>query len=526
MIRIHQIKLELSNSENLLKKKISKILKITENDIKNIKIKKISYDCRKKPLIFKVFTVDVIVKGENSVLKRCKSNQVVRVEDKKYHVPKINNLNINNRPVVVGMGPSGLFCSHILALNGFKPIIIEQGEKVEDRIKSVNKFWENGKLNTKSNVQFGEGGAGTFSDGKMQTGINDIRMQYILEKFVEFGADKSILIDAKPHVGSDRLRKVLVNFRNHLLELGCSIYYNSEVTDINIVDRQVKSIEINNGEKFFETDICILGIGHSARNTFRKLNNIGIPMESKSFAIGLRIEHPQKWIDENKYGKIYKEENLPSADYKLVFHGDENRSCYSFCMCPGGYVVGASSEKNRLVVNGMSDFKRDSQNANSALIVPVKKSEEIFGGMDLQIEIEEKAFLAGGENYFAPVQRVSDFLNKRTGGESKIVKPSYMPGIKWVNLWDVLPQNICESIKMAIIEFDKKISKFSCDEAILTGVETRSSSPIRILRNEKRESEIKGIYPIGEGAGYAGGITSSAIDGLKTGEEIINKFRG
>ena len=526
MIRIKQIKIPLEdyNKDNL-KKYIAKKIKCIETDIKEIHIKKQSLDARKKESINYIFEVDIEINNEKKVLNKYKNSlDIMKTPNEEYVYPPSVTPEFNQKIVIVGSGPAGLFCAYILAELGYNPIIIERGEKIEKRIKSVEKFWETGILNENSNVQFGEGGAGTFSDGKLNTLTKDKehRHKKVLEIFSDMGASPEIKYIYNPHIGTDVLRDVIKNMRNKIIDMGGAFYYNSTLTDIIINDNKIESIVINNN-KVLETDILVLAIGHSARDTFEMLLNKGIKIEPKPFAVGLRIQHPQKIISISQYGSKYK--LLPPASYKLTYQTKEKRGVYTFCMCPGGYVVNASSEKGRLAINGMSNYKRDTKNANSAIIVTIGSKDygnQPLDGMKFQRNLEEKIYkLANGK---IPVQTIKDFYNnkktEKLGSVSPIIKGAYQLS----NLNDALPSYLTKSIKEALPEFAKKIKNFNMDDALLAGIESRTSSPVRILRNENLESSIKGIYPCGEGAGYAGGITTSAIDGIKVAEQIIKKL--
>ena len=525
MIRIRQIKISVEK-DNLhqLKKKASIILNCPETDIKTISISKKSLDARKKPNIFYIYEVDVDVKNEEHLLKKHQLNKdIFLTPEEKYIYPKIGNKKLKHRPIIVGSGPSGLFCAYLLAELGYKPIIIERGEKIEERVKSVEKFWETGILNKNSNVQFGEGGAGTFSDGKLNTLVKDRehRKQKVLEIFVKMGAPEEILYLSKPHIGTDLLRNVIINLRNEIINLGGEIRYNTRLTDINIENGQVKNVQVNNRE-IIETDVLILAIGHSARDTFKMLNKRQITMEQKPFAVGVRVQHPQDVINEAQYGKF--KEFLRPASYKLTYHASNGRGVYSFCMCPGGYVVNSSSEEGRLAINGMSNHKRDTKNANSAIVVTVTPKDfgdDLFGGMKFQEELERKAYIVGKGKI--PVQYMGDFLETSINNEFKEIEPVFKGNYEFANLKEILPEFITLPLQEAFVDFDRKIHGFANKNAILAAVETRTSSPLRIIRNECGQSSVKGLYPAGEGAGYAGGIMSAAMDGIKIAEYVMEE---
>ncbi|MEA3424401.1 MAG: NAD(P)/FAD-dependent oxidoreductase [Bacillota bacterium] len=503
---------------------IAKTLRIKNEDIIEYQIEKMSIDARKKNQIKKVFTVKVRLKSEK------KFSRLKVDKDKTYHYPEnIYGVPLANSPIVIGSGPGGIFAAYLLAEMGYNPIIFERGEKIEDRTKTVREFWEKGILNIESNVQFGEGGAGTFSDGKLTTRIKDNRIDKILEIFVDNGAPSEILYKNKPHLGTDNLKKIMINMRKKIVEFGGTFNFNSKVTDLIIEDDQVKGVVVNNSKKY-NSDVVVLGIGNSSRDTFEMLAKKNIPMEPKPFAVGFRIEHKQVDIDKAQYGDVEIATYLGAAEYKLTYKASNGRSVYSFCMCPGGQVVGASSEKNRLVVNGMSEYKRNRENANSAIIVNVNPEdfdgEHVLRGMDFQRTIEEKAFNLGGGDYRAPIQTMKSFLSKeKIDNNIGNIYPSYKPGFALEDLNSIYPSFITEALHEAFPYFNNKIRGFAEDDAILTGVETRSSSPVRILRNSStcESTEINGLYPAGEGAGYAGGITSAAVDGYKIAEIIIEK---
>ena len=526
MITIRQIKVEVTKSSNLeIIKKIAKKIKVDFNDISNLVIEKQSLDARDKNEIFYVYECSFKVKNESDVLRRNKSNNdLFKMIDKSYHFDKIGIIKLNKRPVVVGCGPAGLFSALLLAEKGYKPLIIERGEQVDKRIEDVNSFWKDGKLNKNSNVQFGEGGAGTFSDGKLNTLIKDVgnRGRKVFNIFVECGAPREILYSYKPHIGTNKLVNVVKSLREKIISLGGEFRFNTCLTNINVEDNKLKSIEVNNNETI-DTEVLVLAIGHSARDTFKMLYDLGIKMESKPFAVGLRVEHKQDMINLSQYGKKYKD-ILDPATYKLTYKASNNRGVYSFCMCPGGYVVNSSSEEGCLVVNGMSNYERESKNSNSAIVVTVNKEdfgESVLDGVKFQRNLENLAY--NSCNGKIPVQTLDGFNNNKIE-ELKDVKPLVKGRYELADLNKILPKEICDSIKEAFPYFGKKIKGFDKGDTILFGVESRTSSPIRILRDENFISSIEGIYPCGEGCGYAGGITSSAIDGIKVSEKIIEKY--
>lgn len=517
MLRISNIKIRDDfNEEEVLNYTIKKY-KLDKNKIHEMYIFKKSIDARNKADIFYSYTVDVDYSG------KIKSKDVKEIERINDDIDVVVKRESKVSPIVVGAGPAGLFCALILCQHGIKPIILEQGKSVDERKKDVEEFLKNGKLNESSNVQFGEGGSGTFSDGKLTTGIHNVKCRKVLKEFYNFGAPKEIMYLSKPHIGTDNLINVIRNMRNEIIRLGGKFLFNTKLEDIEIVDGKVKSAIC--GENRIETDTIVLAIGHSARDTFKMLQRHNFDLERKNFSVGVRIEHNQEMINKSQYSNVCKLK-LPPAEYKLAYHG-ENRDAYTFCMCPGGVVMASSSEKNTIVTNGMSYYKRDGKNANSALLVNVRPADfsgsDPLAGMYFQEELERKAFELGGNNYFAPIQTVKDFLNNVETKEIGSVLPTYRPGVKMTNLNDIMPLFVSNTLKEALRYFDTKISGFASDDAILTGMETRSSSPVKILRNEKFVSNISGVYPCGEGAGYAGGIMSAAVDGIETAIKILEK---
>ena len=525
MIRVPEIKLSLDDNEERLKFELAKKLKISEDAIINYRIFKKSIDARKKNNIQFVYTLDVELKNESKILNMFSKKGVIKVPELEYEYKKVEHKN-TQRPIIVGTGPSGLFAGLVLAQMGYNPILLERGKSVDERAVDVGLFWSKGILNTESNVQFGEGGAGTFSDGKLTTLINDPKSKKVLEEFVKAGAPEDILYLNKPHIGTDILREVVKNIRKTIISLGGEVHFNSKVTDLIITDNYITGVKINN-DKVLNTDKVLLALGHSSRDTFEVLYNNGIEIIQKGFSIGVRIEHPQELINEKQYGSSANHIKLPAAEYKLSAHFDNGRSAYTFCMCPGGMVVAAASEENMVVTNGMSIHARNSKNANSALLVGVIPedygSDHPLAGIEFQRKWEHLAFIQGGENYKAPTQTVGDFLADKPSLNIGSIKPSYNPGVKTADLTQCLPDYVSHTLKLALQDFDKKIKGFANPDAIMTGVETRSSSPIRIPRDDTFQSNIKGLYPVGEGAGYAGGIMSAAIDGIKVAEELYKR---
>lgn len=525
MLQINEIKIRKDLTEADVFEIAIKRAHVKREDVLDWHIVRKSIDARKKEDVHYRYSVAIEVKDEKKYrrLERVKNSQIPTFLTS--HTSNTQNTldtlsTPSCRPVIVGSGPAGLFAALTLVQNGAKPIIIEQGQPVEERQKTIDNFRRTGKLNPASNVQFGEGGAGTFSDGKLTTGIHSPFCKKVLEEFVRFGAPKQILYLSKPHIGTDNLIRILKNMREYLVTNGATFLFNTKVVDFEIHHQQITSLlTVCDGmEKRVDTNHVILAIGHSSRDTFEKLYEKGLGMEAKNFSVGVRIEHLQHWINEAQYGSITKLK-LPPAEYKLAYHSTSGRSCYTFCMCPGGVVMPSSSEPNTIVTNGMSYFLRDGKNANSALLVNVTpddfKENSPLSGIYFQKELEEKAFLLGGSNYFAPIQRVEDFLKNQKSEIIGEVQPTYQPGVTLSNLNEILPRFVADTLKEGLIYFDTKLHGFAHPDSILTGLETRSSSPVKIFRNEKLMSNIAGIYPCGEGAGYAGGIMSAAVDGIK-----------
>lgn len=521
MIKISDLKFPVDYTDKDIQDRIAKELRIDKSRIKRFALVRRSVDARRKTDVKFIISVSAEVDGdEKKIIARCKSKNAALSKPFVYEIEKCREL--KNPPVIAGFGPGGLFAGLVLARAGANPIILERGEDVDSRTKAVENFWNNRRFSPASNVQFGEGGAGTFSDGKLNTGTKDERSRMVLEEFAAHGAPEEILYSAKPHIGTDRLKTTVKNIREEIISLGGKVYFSTKLEDIIIKNGAVTGViaEQKGKRLAIDTENLILAIGHSARDTFEMLSKKGIFMEPKPFSVGARIEHLQKNIDKAQYGGFAGKGHLGAADYKLSEHLENGRGVYTFCMCPGGMVVGASSEEKTVVTNGMSEFARDRTNANSALLVGVNPedfgSDNPLAGVEYQRRLEKAAFLLGGENYNAPAQRVADFLSgKRTAAFGEVT-PSYLPGVQGANLREILPDYVSDSMSQALKRMDRKLNGFCSGDAVLTGVETRSSSPVRILRNEKFQSvTVSGLYPCGEGAGYAGGIVSAAVDGVR-----------
>ena len=530
MIRIRDLSLTPDDNLGRLVQMTAKILQIKDHEIKQLHIRKKSIDARKKQDIRILYTVDVEIKGrEDKLLKRCRNPKVSLATEFEYQIPKPASQPAH-RPVVVGFGPAGMFAALVLAEAGLRPIVLERGLDAQTRHEKVREFWETGKLDPQCNVQFGEGGAGTFSDGKLNTGTKNERCRWVLEQLADSGAHGEILFDAKPHVGTDVLLTVVQNLRERILHLGGEVRFGAQVMRLEQENGRLAGLWVRQNQEESLLPCChaILAIGHSARDTFRQLLDQGIPMEPKPFSMGVRIEHKQAMIDKSQYGSFAGSPNLPAADYKLNVKLPDGGSAYTFCMCPGGHVVAAASEEGRLCTNGMSYVARDGENANAALLVTLLPEDfpdrSTLGGMYWQQEIEAKAFQAGGCNYHAPCQLAGDFLAHRASTALGNVQPTYRPGVTLCDLHDVLPDNITRVLEQALPELDRRLQGFADPDAVLTAPETRSSSPVRILRDETKQSALRGLYPCGEGAGYAGGIMSAAVDGMVCAEALISSL--
>lgn len=528
MLRVSNIKISINDDKSKILKLVLNKLKIKENELIKYHIFKESIDARKKGKIDFVYTVDVELKNEQKLLKNAPKD-VVEVKQPSYIDIKPGSNKMNHRPVVVGSGPAGLFASLLLAQRGYNPLLIERGLDVDERTKDINNFWNNRIFKNNSNVQFGEGGAGTFSDGKLTTRIKDIRCRKVLEELVNFGSPDEILYSHKPHVGTDILKNVVKNIREEIKKLGGEVRFNSQVTDIEVENDSIKAVIVNNEERI-ECDHVIFAVGHSARDSYEMLYSKGVKIIQKPFAIGARIEHPQVLINKSQYKEFYDHPRLGAADYRLIEHTSNGRTAYSFCMCPGGTVIASASNEFEVVTNGMSEHARDKVNANSAFLVNV--TPEDFGsthplaGIEFQRKYEKLAYELGGNNYNAPMQLVGDFLNDKITTDIGKVEPSYKPGVTGTDLRECLPEFVASTMKEALLSLDKKLNGFAMHDAVLTGVETRSSAPVRIVRDEETLQSVstKNLYPCGEGAGYAGGIVTAAVDGIKCAEKIIGKY--
>ena len=530
MLRLTELKLPLDHAQDALRPALCERLAIADADLITFSIFRRSYDARKKSAITLIYTIDFEVRDEAALLAQFADDHHVGLKpDTDYKFVAHARGNETHRPVVIGTGPCGLLAGLMLARMGFRPVILERGKAVRERTKDTWGLWRNNKLNPESNVQFGEGGAGTFSDGKLYSQIKDPQHhgRKVLEEFVTAGAPEEIMYVSKPHIGTFRLVKMVENMRATITELGGEIRFGSKVERLDIDDHQVRGVVLADGSSI-ATEHVVLAIGHSARDTFQVLHEQGVYIEAKPFSIGFRIEHPQAMIDHARFGPNAGNEILGAADYKLVHHCGNGRAAYSFCMCPGGQVVAATSEEGRVVTNGMSQYSRAERNANAALVVEVKPEDfpgdyrsNPLAGIDFQRHWESAAFVAGGSNYAAPAQRVGDFLAGRPSTALGEVDPSYQPGVHMTDLSTCAPAYVIAALREAIPAFDKQIRGFAMADAVLTGVETRTSSPIRIKRGADYQSiNTRGLYPAGEGAGYAGGILSAGVDGIKVAEAV------
>ena len=528
MLRIDQLRLHPGQQETLLRARCAKLLRVAPADITACTVLRKAIDARENLTL--VYTVSVSVKNEAQVLRRCRDKRVSVYKQEAYFLPPPVTAPAV-RPIVVGAGPAGLFAALVLARCGARPILLERGRPVEHRQADVERFWSGGPLDPDSNVQFGEGGAGAFSDGKLNTGTKDLRHRFILETLVRCGAPDTILTDAKPHVGTDKLHIALQALRQELEAAGADICFNARLEHIRIQDGAVSAVTVcQNGQTCdLPARHVVLALGHSARDTFEMLYQAGLAMVPKPFAMGVRIEHRQSAVDAARYRQLAGHPALPPATYKLSCHLPNGRSAFSFCVCPGGQVVAAASEEQRVVTNGMSEYARDRENINGALLVNVTPADFPDGhplaGIRLQRQLEDAAFVLGGGDYRAPCQRVGDFLAGRPSTGAGTVQPSYLPGVTYTDLRRCLPAFISETLALALPELGRKLRGYDDPDALLTGIETRSSSPVRLVRDDRYESNIRGVYPCGEGAGYAGGILSAAADGMRCAEKLLEVYR-
>lgn len=531
MIRIQQLKLPLEHDHYTIENKIRNVLGLAADREFTYEIIKKSVDARKKTQLMYVYTVDVSMSGEGKLVKKLHKPNVQLVTHARYHFPKPGETPLNVPPVIVGAGPAGLFCAYELALHGYRPLVLERGRRVDERMTDVTRFWESGVLDPSSNVQFGEGGAGTFSDGKLNTMVKDPvgRGRHVLEIFCKFGAPSEILYESKPHIGTDILTDVIRNMREEILRLGGKFLFESRMSDLRIENGRLRGLTISGGhtDRQIDAQVAVLALGHSARDTFELLQTHGFVMEPKAFAVGFRVEHPQAMINESQYGAGADMSHLPVAPYKVTANFPNQRGVYSFCMCPGGYVVNASSEAGRLAVNGMSYYRRDSANANSAIIVSVTPADfpdkGALSGVAFQRTLEEKAYKLGGGKI--PQQLYGDYKEKRCSSDYGDFASCVKGAATFGALHELLTPDMSRCFMAGMEQFGERLRGFDRSDAILSGVESRTSSPLRILRDEAFESNWKGIYPCGEGAGYAGGITSAAMDGIKVAEAIAAKYK-
>ncbi len=534
MLRLTELTLPLDHSEEDLRQAILAVLQIQESQLLAFTVFKRSYDARKKNSVISfVYIIDVELANEEAILANLSGKRnISRSPDTHYYPMPMAPQRLQSRPVIIGFGPCGLFAALILAQQGYRPIVLERGREVRQRTQDTWGLWRKNILNVESNVQFGEGGAGLFSDGKLYSQIKDPKFygRKVMHEFVKAGAPEEILFVSKPHIGTFRLTGVVAAMRQEIIALGGEVRFESQVVDVLIDDKSVKGVALANGD-VIETEHVVLALGHSARDTFRMLHDRGVFIEAKPFAVGFRVEHPQSLIDKARLGKYAGHPQLGAADYKLVHHAKNGRAVYSFCMCPGGTVVAATSEKGRVVTNGMSQYSRNERNANAGIVVGITPEVDYPGspiaGIALQESLESHAFALGGEDYCAPAQLVGDFIKGKASSQLGQVEPSYKPGVKLGDLASALPGYAIEAIREALPAFGKTIKHFDREDAVLTGVETRTSSPIRITRDRESLQSLntRGLYPAGEGAGYAGGILSAGVDGIKVAEALIAAMR-
>ncbi|GGC11011.1 hypothetical protein GCM10011352_41900 [Marinobacterium zhoushanense] len=529
MIRLTELSLPLDHPEAALRQAILQRLSLADDQLLDFTVFKRSYDARKKSTeITFVYIIDLQTTDDDAVLARFANDSHVKpAPDTHYYPVAVAPAELTERPVVIGFGPCGLFAALILAQMGFKPIVLERGRNVRQRTQDTWALWRKHVLTPESNVQFGEGGAGLFSDGKLYSQVKDPKFygRKVMQEFVKAGAPEEILYVSKPHIGTFRLTSVVAKMRAEIIALGGEIRFDSKVSDLLLDDGEIRGVVLEDGSELHSRHV-VLALGHSARDTFRMLHARQVHIEAKPFAIGFRIEHPQSMIDKARLGKYAGHEELGAADYKLIHHAKNGRAVYSFCMCPGGQVVAATSEEGRVVTNGMSQYSRQERNANAGIVVGINPEQDFPGsplaGVELQERLEEIAFKLGGEDYSAPAQLVGDFLRDQPSTALGQVEPSYQPGVKLCNLADALPDYVIEAMREALPAFGKKIRGFDRDDAVLTGIESRTSSPVRITRDPQtlQSLNVRGLYPAGEGAGYAGGILSAGIDGIKVAEAV------
>ncbi len=528
MIRVNEIKLSLDSNECELAAAAAKALRCPLSKIHSVEIVKKAVDSRKKENVHFVYNVNVALNGdEDAVLAACRNPKAEKAQITEYFAPPMRRTS-TLRPVIVGFGPAGFFAALILAREGLKPIVLERGHDVDTRTADVKTFWRQRKLNTDSNVQFGEGGAGTFSDGKLTTGIKDPLCRKVLDELVAHGAPEEIRYSSLPHIGTDRLGQVVKAFREEIIALGGEVHFGAKVTDIIVANGVIQGVSYRNEQGSLtdvEADTVLMCIGHSARDTVEMLYRHGIKMMQKPFSVGVRIEHPREMIDKAQYGAFAGHPALEAASYKMACHPDHGRGAYTFCMCPGGTVVAAASEEEMVVTNGMSEYARDGENSNAALLVGIEPeefgSDHPLAGIELQRKIERTAYLRGGSCYAAPCQTVGDFLRETPSRKLGAIRPTYPLGVTPDDIRQILPKRVTDTMASAIVKMDKSLNGFASDEAVLTAPETRSSSPVRIFRDDIYQANIRGLYPCGEGAGYAGGIVSAAVDGIRCAHAVM-----